>query len=110
MSILIRDDGFKPEDWPHGFTQNRCEINGDNGAALDLAGDADLSELQRHLNNIGLIRIEFKSFSDGRGFTLARRLRLMGFTRRLRARGPLLADQYAMGRCQTNTNQPQLRQ
>ena len=98
MTVLIRDDGFSPEDWPHGFTQNRCEISGENGAALELAGEADLPELQGVINNLGLIRIDFPKFDDGRGFTLARRLRLMGFKGRLRARGELLADQFAMAR------------
>lgn len=45
-----------------------------------------------------MIRIDFPSFADGRGFTLARLLRLQGFTGRLRARGHVLADQYAMAR------------
>ena len=35
---------------------------------------------------------------DGRGFTLARRLRLMGYRGRLRAKGHVIADQYAMMR------------
>ena len=98
MTVLIRDDGFSADDWPYGFTKNRDEICGDNGAALDLPGDADPSDLQSQLNSIGLIRIDFPRFDDGRGFTLARRLRLMGYKRRLRAHGPLLADQYAMAR------------
>ena len=41
---------------------------------------------------------DFPSFADGRGFTLARRLRLIGYKGRLRARGHVLADQYAMAR------------
>ncbi len=98
MTVLIRDDGFSPEDWPHGFTHNRREISGENGAALDLASDTDLSELNGALENLGLIRVDFPKFDDGRGFTIARRLRLMGFAGRLRARGAILADQYAMAR------------
>ena len=45
-----------------------------------------------------LIRIDFPALSDGRGFTLARHLRARGFAGRLRARGHVLADQYAMAR------------
>ncbi len=45
-----------------------------------------------------MIRIGFPSFADGRGFTLARRLRAAGFRGRLRATGHVLADQYAMAR------------
>ena len=45
-----------------------------------------------------MIRIAFPSFADGRGFTLARQLRDMGFSGRLRAFGHILSDQYAMAR------------
>ena len=38
------------------------------------------------------------SSADGRGFTIARRLRLMGYEGRLRAKGYVIADQYAMAR------------
>jgi len=37
----------------------------------------------------------FPAFNDGRGFSIAKRLRHLGFTRTLRATGPLIADQYA---------------
>ena len=40
----------------------------------------------------------FPSSADGRGFTLARQLRAMGYQGRLRAKGHVLADQYAMAR------------
>ena len=45
-----------------------------------------------------MIRVDFPSFADGRGFTIARVLRLMGYDGRLRARGHVIADQYAMAR------------
>ncbi|MEO9787281.1 MAG: DUF934 domain-containing protein, partial [Aurantimonas coralicida] len=35
------------------------------------------------------------AFSDGRGFSLAKRLRRAGFEGTLRASGPLIADQFA---------------
>ncbi len=50
------------------------------------------------LEGVQIIRIPFASFADGRGFTLARRLRLRGYTGRLRASGHVIADQYAMAR------------
>ena len=40
----------------------------------------------------------FPGFADGRGFTIARQLRLMGYAGRLRAPGHVIADQYAMAR------------
>ena len=42
--------------------------------------------------------LEFEAFRDGRGFSLARRLRDIGYKGRLRAVGKLIADQYAMAR------------
>ena len=95
---LIRDTGFVAEDWPHGFTTNPREISGDHGAGLDLAPGADLTEIAPRLPSLGMIRIRFTGFADGRGFTLARQLRLMGYSGRLRAHGSLIADQYAMAR------------
>jgi uncharacterized protein (DUF934 family) len=46
-------------------------------------------------NQVDLIAIAFPGFADGRGFTLARRLRRDGFRGRLRAVGPLIPDQFA---------------
>ncbi len=97
-TTLVRDTGFASEDWPHGFTDNPREIAGENGAGLDLDPAADLADLAPRLASIGLIRVRFTGFADGRGFTTARALRLMGYRGRLRAHGPLIADQYAMAR------------
>lgn len=100
MSIIVTDTGFAPEDWIHGFhAADQWAANDDAVArAVDLQPDADLSALEDRLDRVDLIRIAFPSFADGRGFTLARRLRRMGFTGRLRAAGHMLADQYAMAR------------
>ena len=46
-------------------------------------------------NEVSLISVAFPAFNDGRGFSIARRLRRNGFTGTLRATGPLIADQYA---------------
>jgi len=83
MSVIVNDDGFGADLWV-------SEI-------LDVASDAAPEDLQSQLN-APLIRVDFPSFADGRGFTIARRLRLMGFAGRLRARGHVIADQYAMAR------------
>lgn len=88
MSVIVTDAGFVADDLDPG----------DAGTALDLAADADLSQLAGQLDRLRLICIAFPTFADGRGFTLARRLRLLGYRGRLRAVGPLIADQYAMAR------------
>jgi uncharacterized protein (DUF934 family) len=98
MTVIVTDDGFAPEDWTHGFQSTDALPANDNAVAVDLAPDADVDGLKAHLDHIDLIRIAFPSFADGRGFTLARRLRLMGFQGRLRAYGHVISDQYAMAR------------
>lgn len=94
MTQLINDTGFIPEDWPHGF----CTQGAANDClALDLASDADPADIDLNAG-LQMIRIDFPSAADGRGFTIARALRLRGYTGRLRAHGHLIADQYAMAR------------
>lgn len=79
-AVLVTDAGFAPAP---------------TDDALDIAPDADLDALDLATP---AIRVDFASFADGRGFTIARRLRLRGYTGRLVASGHVLADQYAMAR------------
>jgi uncharacterized protein (DUF934 family) len=99
MTIIIRDDGFHPEDWQGGFvTLADLPSNDDDRLAVDLPSTADPRLLDGRLAAIAMIRIDFPAFNDGRGFTIARMLRAAGFSARLRAKGQILADQYAMAR------------
>lgn len=95
MTILVTDAGFAPAA-AEPFVP-LADLVAHTGA-LDLANTDDPQTLRDHFGNIGLIRIAFPAFSDGRGFTLARRLRVMGYTGRLRAHGHVIADQYTMAR------------
>lgn len=81
-TIIVRDDGFHPA-----------------GAApeVTLAPDSDPEELVDHIHR-ALVAIDFPAMTDGRGFSLARRLRALGYEGQLRATGKLIADQYAMAR------------
>lgn len=97
MNVIVQDTGFTAETWSGDFASLDDVADG-NSTAVDLPGDADPAALADHLDRLAMIRIGFASFADGRGFTLARRLRRMGFTGRLRATGHVLADQYAMAR------------
>ncbi len=95
MSIIVSDTGFAQEDWDGDF----AALNDAHpGVAIDLASSNDPNELAGRLGETPMIRVDFPSFADGRGFTIARQLRLMGFKGRLRARGHVIADQYAMAR------------
>ena len=93
-TVIVRDTGFAAEDWSTPFSP-LAEAASDS-TAIDMPADADPDRLA--LEGVQIIRIPFASFADGRGFTLARRLRLRGYTGRLRAAGHVIADQYAMAR------------
>ncbi len=94
MTQLINDKGFVAEHWTQGYspldTANDAE-------ALDVPSDAQINDIPL-CGALKMIRIDFPSSADGRGFTIARGLRLRGYTGRLRAHGHVLADQYAMAR------------
>ncbi len=94
MTQVINDTGFVADDWTEGY----CNAGAANDCrALHLPSDTqpETVDLQP---SIRMIRIDFPSAADGRGFTIARALRLRGYTGRLRAHGHLIADQYAMAR------------
>ena len=94
MTIIVTDTGFSTDDWTEGFVA----IGAANDAtALDVASDTDPADIPL-CTRLRMIRVDFPSSADGRGFTIARALRLRGYTGRLRARGHVLADQYAMAR------------
>ena len=80
--VLVRDDGFHP-------------VEGE--PQVSLPPDTEPGVLGQYLN-AGLIAVEFPAMTDGRGFSLARILRELGYGGRIRATGALIADQYAMAR------------
>ncbi len=95
MTILVTDAGFGPDSWHQGFSPLDAAAN--DVAALDVPSDADPATIPIG-PAVTMIRVDFPDFADGRGFTIARMLRLRGYTGRLRARGHVIADQYAMAR------------
>ncbi|MEM9968368.1 MAG: DUF934 domain-containing protein [Pseudomonadota bacterium] len=94
MPQLITDSGFVEDDWSEGFDAPDAA---ESSRALDLPSDAHPEEIAL-TPQLEMIRVDFPSAADGRGFTIARALRLRGFRGRLRARGHVIADQYAMAR------------
>ena len=99
MSVIVTDAGFAADNWKRKITPlTELAANDSSELAMDLTSDADPSVLSNRLSQIAMIRVDFPSFADGRGFTIARRLRLMGYSGRLRAKGHVIADQYAMAR------------
>lgn len=100
MTIIVTDAGFRADDWSAGFHRPDEIATADRAGplALDLASDTGLAIADLPLERVHMIRIAFPGFTDGRGFSLARALRDLGFAGRLRAAGHLLADQYTMAR------------
>lgn len=97
MTVIVTDAGFTTDDWTAGFTPLDEAPANDNALAIDVSSDAS-PESMNSLLEVPLIRIDFPSFADGRGFTLAAILRRNGYKGRLRAKGHVIADQYAMAR------------
>lgn len=115
---LIKDGRFVPDDWqrlgegdePPSAASKLVLGLADfaaRGAALAEAGheigleisnDTDPEAVAVDFPALKLIAVPFPKSADGRGFSLATRLRRLGFTGELRAAGFLIADQYALAR------------
>jgi len=108
MSIIVRDGAFCEDRWLaaggsfHAFDQvalRTYEFEADK-TGVDVTNDLDPDSLTGFFDLVSAIRIPFPSFADGRGFSIARRLRQLGFEGMLRAQGHVLADQYPLAiRC-----------
>ena len=89
---IVTPAGFRPDDnrsyAPHD------DLPAGNDLAVDLPNDADPAVLAPRLGDIALIRIPFPTYGDGRGFSIARELREMGFAGTLRASGYVISDQF----------------
>jgi uncharacterized protein (DUF934 family) len=98
MAIIVTDRGFAPDDFA-GPVRTLAEVAAvEEGDGVEIGPGDDPRALVGILGQLGLIRVRFPAFADGRGFSHARDLRRYGFFGRLRAAGHVLADQYAMCR------------
>mgnify|MGYP001765139401 CR=1 FL=1 len=93
MSVIVTDAGFSPA--PARDIVALANLT-PAATAVDLSNTDDPSVLEGQLDRLTLIRVAFPAFNDGRAFTIARRLRMMGYQGQLLALGPVIADQYAM--------------
>jgi len=103
MTVVITETGVTPDDWAGGQVlpldlvlsgQARPGVR----LAVDLPNDRDPAELAPWFDRLDMIRVGFPAMGDGRGFSVARRLRTLGYAGRLRAAGPLIADQATAAR------------
>ncbi len=100
MRVIVSDTGFAPDTFigEPVAPEALAGFSGNGRVVVDLASTGDLAALAPHLDRIAMIRVTFAAFNDGRGFTQAQRLQRMGFRGHLRAKGHVIADQYAMAR------------
>lgn len=102
---IVNDKGFTGDDW-HArggriFAGEEFEDAAEvpkSARGLVLKAGERAEALAPYLAQVSLIAVAFEGAVDGRFFSLARRLRALGFEGRLRARGPILPDQYAYAR------------
>jgi len=95
---IVDDNGFRTEAERDYLDLEATLASEAAGLSVFLSNDAPIESLAPALDRIALIAVEFPSFSDGRGFSLGRRLRALGYKGVLRAKGPLISDQYAFAR------------
>ena len=105
MTLIVCDDGFHPitpEDPSLGnlvpFADMQLATVGSAPIATLVKNDVLPEDVVPFFGRLEGIHIPFPSFADGRGFSLARRFRLLGFTGRLRAVGYIFPDQYLHAR------------
>lgn len=94
MTVIVTDTGFAADDHNAPFTA-LGEAAGET--AILIPSNTNPADLTKALS-ASVIAVEFPSFADGRGFTLASQLRRLGFKGRLRAQGHVICEQYAMAR------------
>ncbi len=103
MTIVVSEAGFTPDDWaerrvlPFDFFWSGQDLP-EEGLAVEFPNDRDPADLAPWLDRLEMIRVAFPAMGDGRGFSIAQRLRAMGYRGRLRAAGPLIADQFRAAR------------
>ncbi|MEF2074112.1 DUF934 domain-containing protein [Consotaella aegiceratis] len=80
---------------PLAFAQAAVEARRNEKLGLSISNDTAIDAVEPYFAAADLIAIEFPGFSDGRGLSLAKKLRRAGFAGRIRASGPVIADQFA---------------
>ena len=91
MNVIVQDNGFVSDDWSGPLLDWDVTTQGggdpETGYGLDVPNTVTAEQLKPYFNSVAMIRVSFPNSADGRGFSIARTLRLMGYTGRLRAHG-----------------------
>lgn len=120
MPALIRNNAIVEDVWPFAAADHPAtgqyrvfsldgwlEAESPQGVAVELQPGEDCRLLADRLTALPLIAVNFPDFTDGRGFSIARELRDLGYRGELRARGHILPDQvHFLRRCGFDAFQP----
>lgn len=90
---IVSPNGFQPVPQPDAWL-DLASTEAGNPKQVTVSPDTVVAELLESVKELELIRITFLTHTDGRGFSLARRLRQAGYTGHLRAVGHLISDQF----------------
>jgi uncharacterized protein (DUF934 family) len=94
MAEVYTKSGFITDALPEAVSLGDFLAAPGNFTSVILEPDSRLEALQPYLGQLAAITIKFPKFSDGRGYSLAARLRLhYGYQGTLRATGEVLIDQ-----------------
>lgn len=96
---IVTETGFAADPLKNAefLSLSALESGGGLGAyVLTLDNDVDMASVRPYFASCAAISVAFPSFADGRGFSIARRLRANGYEGRLRANGHVIADQLPM--------------
>lgn len=103
MTVIVTQEGFGADTWagvpflPFDLVSIGQDLPA-GSLAVEFPNDRDPADLAPWLERIAVIRVAFPAMGDGRGLSIARRLRAMGYRGTLRAAGPLIADQVTAAR------------
>ncbi len=110
---IVTENGFRPDDWrrleegeplaagaiaPFEALRETGVEAAPDGLGVAVGPTVEVEELAPYFAKVALIAVAFGAFADGRGFSIARRLRDAGFEGRLRAAGEIIPDQFAFAR------------
>lgn len=120
MPVLIRNNTIVDDEWCFNASSNESADpnavmsladwqghGGSAGGAVQIEPGDDWQKVRDGLSSLALIAVYFQIFTDGRGFSVARELRDLGYRGELRARGHFLPDQvHFLHRCGFDAFQP----
>ena len=101
MTQIITKDGFTDETWPESgvildfenFWQGQ-DLPIEEPVGVEFEPASDPANLIPWFDKVEMVVIPFASSADGRGFSLARQLRQLGYQGVIRAKGHVLVDQF----------------